>query len=512
MSSTYLSTTQTFSDRAEKDFECNINLSDYMADCVKVIRCDVVPVITEKYVNGNELTVNSKLNGKLIYLSDYNSKLKGVDFSEDFSHTFKLKQNADEQEPDINCSAKAAYVNAKMVSPRQIDIKGKIQLCLGINQTQSTELYQKSDQEDVCVRTAEYQICNVSQIQQVSDTLNCDIQLDSTKSSVDEILYTHAYGMVKDVKCTQTGIDYVGNVNIHILYQAKSDEQTFGEYESVTKSMPFEGSIPVEGLSEDCIAKLNVLVYTAQSSISYDAYGENRIITTSIQYAVWGTVYNCQTMQFCTDAFDTLYPCDIKMCSKNVLSLENQLDDSVRVSESIKADLSRLANITDSFGSVTVAGTESTDNKTFANARVDITLFGTDKDGAFDSADVHFNTKLPVVKAQMLPESVTELGAGIEKMTITRQSGNLICDMEIKLCGVQLSKTKIDAVEELNVDKSQRKSTGKAQLCVYYPDANEDLWNVAKSYGVSPCEISEINKLESETLDGVKFVMIPKRA
>ncbi len=505
-------TTQTFSDRHEREFECSVILQDYMADCVKVLKCDVVPVVTEKYINATELTVNTRLCGKIIYLSDYNSKLKGIDFSEDISHTFKLKPEFGDQELKAECDVKLSGVGTKMSSARKIDIKGKMQISLAAGKTQEHELYSENDENtDVCVKVCNENICTKSIVEAFSDTVSADLELDSSKKSISEIIYSHADGYIQQIKCLDGNIEYSGIVQLHILYEENNDEAQEGTYQTVTQSLSFEGVIPLSEATQDSIANLCVRVFMPQSTISYDSYGENRIISSSVQYVIYGSIYNCQNVEFCTDAFDTQYACDVKMCSYPIQKIQAVIDEKALISENVKSDLSRLSDIADSYCSITVMGTENTDDRCFVNAKADLTLLGYDKEGAFDSLEVHFNTKIPVTGVKAVSESVNDINVSTENMSLSRQNGSITCNINAKVTGVQLSKGRIDAVEELNVDKSQSKSTGKAQLCVYYPDADETLWSVAKSYGASPVEISKINKLEGESLESVKFVMIPRR-
>lgn len=510
-----LSNETVFADRAEKDIVFTVTLPEYQPNCVKVLRCETVPVVTEKYFSDGELVVNGKLNTSLLYISDYGNKLKSVTDSEDFSHSFKCKRELDGENATVNIVADILNSNASISSPRRLDVKSRLSLSAACTSGKTKNLYNPEEhfEDCVCVKTEQCAVCDEKYAVPCSDTLQTDINLESGESSIAEILYTSADGVIENTKCGDGTVDYSGYVDIHCIYEAETpdgEENPKAEYVTLSRRVPFEGSLESESVSQNSKAVLEMSVCGCEAGISYDPYGENRIVSVSVQYIVSGMMYDCGAVTLCTDAFGTKCECDVKVTSQNTERIVGFVNTKSTVNERVHTELRQIADITDSFSKIRVTGTEYADGKYFANAKVSITLFGKDSDGALGCADFSFNTRVPIEGAEYVPDSVFELCPHVQKTLLSTDNGALVCSADISLSGAQLERIKINAVESVVPDSTKKAGDGKAQIVVYYPDTGETLWNVAKHYRVNPELLKKINKLSNDVISDKKIIVIPK--
>ena len=323
---TVMSTEQRFSDRAEKDVEVTLTLPDYLPNCVKIIRCDAKPVITEKNLRDGNLTVCGKLNMRLLYISDYNDKPKCFSDSRDFSHDFIPKTDLSDENTVIGTEVSLISCPCKMLSARQLQCTPRISLNVFANCAETHKLYDPSDgkNDGVCAKTEQTAVCEKSYIEPVSDTLQTQINLENGEPNISEILCTDAEPVITSATCRDGAADYSGYTDIHCIYEAEQsdEEQTEPAYFAVKRRVEFSGSVDMPGITPDSKAVLVPEVFMTDSGISYDPYGENRIITLNVQYIVSGSLYNCGITEICTDAFGTKYKCDAKY---GVRSYDNTL-------------------------------------------------------------------------------------------------------------------------------------------------------------------------------------------
>ena len=69
---------------------------------------------------------------------------------------------------------------------------------------------------------------------------------------------------------------------------------------------------------------------------------------------------------------------------------------------------------------------------------------------------------------------------------------------------------KINLVTDVLVDEANVKTkSNNSALIIYYADAGECVWDIARKYNSLPSEICEINSLENEILKAKKTLLIP---
>lgn len=501
---TVMSTEQRFSDRAEKDVEVTLTLPDYLPNCVKIIRCDAKPVITEKNLRDGNLTVCGKLNMRLLYISDYNDKPKCFSDSRDFSHDFIPKTDLSGENTVIGAEVSLISCPCKMLSARQLQCTPRISVNVFANCAETHKLYDPSDgkNDGVCAKTEQTAICEKSYIEPVSDTLQTQINLENGEPNISEILCTDAEPVITSATCREGAADYSGYADIHCIYEAEQsdEEQTEPVYFAVKRRVEFSGSVDMPGITPDSKAVLVPEVFMTDSGISYDPYGENRIITVNVQYIVSGSLYNCGITEICTDAFGTKYKCDAKYGVQTIEKLTEFINTSAKVNEKIHADLRQFREITDSTATCKVTGIENSESKVFANIKANVTLFGTAENGSLSSADYSFGCKVPIDNAKPYPDSRFEVDAHMDSADFTAENGVLTCNASISLVGAQTQREKVGAVESCEVDKDTNISGGKAQIIVYYPDKDETLWEIAKTYAVDPEQLQNDNSENSRIL------------
>lgn len=91
-----------------------------------------------------------------------------------------------------------------------------------------------------------------------------------------------------------------------------------------------------------------------------------------------------------------------------------------------------------------------------------------------------------------------------------RDSTQLICYCQLKIDGVILGVMPITGITGIKVDESrEKKRESQSAMTIYYADAGENIWSIAKRYNTSIAAVMEENGLEEEVLLEKRIVLIP---
>ena len=76
--------------------------------------------------------------------------------------------------------------------------------------------------------------------------------------------------------------------------------------------------------------------------------------------------------------------------------------------------------------------------------------------------------------------------------------------------GIILGITPISFITGIKVDETrEKKREMQSAMTIYYADAGESIWSIAKRYNTSISAVMEENNLEDEFLPEKKIVLIP---
>ncbi len=496
-----------FGDRAEKELVISVTLPEYQPNIVKIMKCSLCPIVTDSRIDGSVISVSGKVEGDIIYLSDFEGKVKSIHIDEDFSHDFKMPDAASENAL-LSVSADVSNVATKLLSPRQLDTKCRINIGANVTENTQKELYspESAKNDGAFVKTTTLPFSVRTPLALYSDTLQGDIQLSDDQKNISEIIFTDAVAFFERTSVSEGEVHFKGVMNICCVYCAQGTGDEMSEYVTITTTLPFEASISDESITKDSHIFANITPFCPKASVSYDNYGENRIISLNIPYTVNAYVYNDNSLCICTDVFGTQGDITPQMCSFTTEKTLGVINTTAEFTEKLRTDSKALSQIDGGIFTAKPLGTEISEGKYFVLARINGTLFGKDQNSYLVISDVSFNTKVPIDGITPLPDTYAEVSLNTRDFSLSHENGAVICNMTLGIDAVVSQKSKSDCIETVSITSEQNKSTGKAQIIVYYPDANEDIWSIAKHFRVDPKILSDSNAPNQS------FLIIPKKS
>ena len=151
------------------------------------------------------------------------------------------------------------------------------------------------------------------------------------------------------------------------------------------------------------------------------------------------------------------------------------------------------------------------ENTLTVNGKLRYCMLGTDTDGAL----AYFEQTQDISQEYQLEEKADDY---LLELSLTAEDcryelsdkNNLQCRCRLKADGIILGITPISFITGIKVDETrEKKREMQSAMTIYYADAGESIWSIAKRYNTSISAVMEENNLEDEFLPEKKIVLIP---
>ena len=138
-------------------------------------------------------------------------------------------------------------------------------------------------------------------------------------------------------------------------------------------------------------------------------------------------------------------------------------------------------------------------------------MLGTDADGA----PVYFEQAQDVAQEYQLETKadsyLTELFITVQDCQYeTQEKNKLQYHCKLQVDGMVLGVIPVSFITGIKVDETrEKKRENQSAMTIYYADAGENIWSIAKRYNTSLSAVMEENGLEEEILPEKQIVLIP---
>lgn len=502
----------TFNDKAEIPLEFEAALPEYLPGIGKIIRTDADVYALSSTLSDGHITVKGKTNTRLLYNDEKQGFLKCAVFPNEFEHTFDASKMPETVgTPVIEESGCILSAAAKPKNPRSVSITLGLALCVSVTDIGEISLLSPEEGEtELRPCTA---LCTVhKKMQSEPEELKEDIVLDGGLAPIADIVdYTAAFSL-DDIAPTDENIRYNGRVLFKCTYRAESapDAQN-AEYVYLTKELPFEGEIPSPDAHHGQTVIGKIRPEGMEAGSSFDAYGENRVIHVSLGYKVFADLFDQTEITYFDDGFSPAYECDF---GKNTYSFDSSgqtVSEHGRLEQSLRADREGFTEITDAGIRLEPLTPELSDGKLTMTGRAFAWVLGANEKAETVGTSAVFNIHLPLESVRdMTPEKRYLLNTECKNCNAVLRDGEILLTADTETTGICLNREKITAIDRADIHYDEPKPLCKAEYIIYYPEKEENLWDIAKKYEIPQETLRRTNGFGGDSLPpNRKTVVIP---
>lgn len=490
----------------EQPIDLDFSLPDYCPDIQRILKCQVCPRITSRSIIGDHLEIEGSAAIKVIYLDSGGGCIRCCENVKPFSASIPLKKQADNAV--IFTSSRVEYINCRATSPRHLDIHGAFSICAKVAEKVNNEFVSNIEGEDIQQKQQQIPASQVTSIAQQQFSVSEVLEISDSKPPANNIIRSGATATISDYKVVSGKLIVKGEVSVKLLYAPESDDMLPEAMEYV---IPYSQMVDGDGLEEGNLCDVSVNVLSNDLQIKSDSSGENTLFEAEVRLAANLMAYEDTEIAIVTDAYSTQYELETQAQSKPVFRLIEMINDSVTQKNSFDIGEGGITKVIDVWNEISSVSAEEEENQIRFTGKLNLCILALNAqekpfyfERVVDFTGSHEWRKkeggvfcAPRVEISNISFRITG-GTGIEVKT------------ELKLTAAVFQSSSHRMIAGANADETKtRKKDNSAALTIYFADAGENLWDIARRYCTSVSAIQKENELEEDFAENRGMLLIP---
>ncbi len=493
-----------FSETAEVSVDTDFTLPDYYGEIKKILKCKAVPRIASKAINSDELIIDGATEINFIYI-DGDNKICSYTYLIPFNKVLELKNES--QGANILVSAKTSYMNCRALSVRKVDVHGAICLETKVLKIGKEEVVCDADGGGVEVLRETIPATVPIGVGEKNLFIEEDFALGEGQEDIGVILRYDATPRVEECKIIGNKAKVLGKIRIMALYLATNGTKT----EQIEKIIPFSQILDIDNVNEDCECDCKVEIAFCELKQRSMGEEENRSLLFTAKLNVTINAFCNNDLPVIKDAYSV--SCNLLPQSKTIhfKKIEEKITETFYAKKTLEFSDGEIGSIVDIWCDVN-ANSYKIENKT-------LTLLGTvtvsgiirDIEGTYNYYErpVDFEYKYTLTSNLSNPSANLSVSIANTAYTITSAT-SVEVKLELVVSAAIYEHKDITLITDICLEeKTGDNSSEQSGVVIYFPEAKESLWEIAKKYNSGVAEIKELNLLTEDEITTIKGILIP---
>ena len=487
-------------------------------DMKQVLGVNPKATITNKEILGDKVMIEGEVVYVVFYLpKDENleempsNKIHSVTFTDKFANYLDL----DNDEHNIVCNVECdiEHIQADWMNERKVGINGVLDLKWEVYKSGEFEYVKDIEgKEDVQIKKKNEKINELKGQKEIDLLGKSMLKVSMEKSEIDEILNCSMNIHKREIKLAEDKI-YIGcYCKIEVVYKGKDSKELITLQDDVYLSKEEE----MPGISSEMVNSLVLDVKNPQYAVNLDDLGESRIV--NLEFSVRGRVkvYSKNQIEMLEDAYSPSTNIEVQKDNTeygaihSITNIETVAKDNMELNS--KED--RIEQIVSIIARPLLTDKIIEDDKVKVEGVVKVftvyRLVDEDLNHGISIGEVPFIAAADIKGIKKNMNAITKVTLEGVEGSVEGNSISIRANLgiNIKVC-YKLSKEYVTDIIEGPVENKEK----KASITIYVVSQGDTLWNLAKKYNTTICELDKINELEgNENIRPGRKLIIPGRA
>lgn len=496
--------TVVFDQTVEQTIDTDFTLPDYCPDISRVLKCKITPKINSKTLNGTTLSIEGHACINLIF-ADEDNGINSYEYLAPFNRSFVTEEVVDYG--SVVVQAKPDYINYRAITPRKLDVHGALTLNAKIICKSITEVLSDVDNEDIQILKGETKITNPMGMSEKYLIIEDELELGQGQPAIRNLLRSDARAVVNECKIISNKAVIKGELMINALYIP--DDGTLPQ--SLESALPFSQIVDIDGINEDCECDTSVEVASLELKPRTGMSGEARSFVLSAKLGIMITAYCNMEIPVIYDAYSIDYETNLDKREVVAEKIACKINESYLCKKTLEFSPDMINSVADLWCDSEIKGVRSEGKQLVINGTVQICFL------AYDPQNIPIYLERPVdfeyrYDMDCQPSNMKcdpHIEAVASSYTLIG-SDRIDVRVELAVSAIVFDVMRLPLIVSIDVDESSpKKKDDTTSLVIYYADAGEKIWDIAKRYNTAPSRVSELNSLEGELLPTSKMLLIP---
>ena len=485
--------------KAELPLETEILISDYLPPVFKLVKCFAKPVVLQKQLQPGKLTLEGYLRCIVYYQGEDDAGLCQTEQKLPFNKVLELPEFAFTAWT-AQVEGQTEYLNCRSVTPRRIEVRGAFGLVASVYTQQKTEVLTALADGGI-----EQQLTTLEGVRRAAVldkliTVEGELAFPSPPAAILDIAGTAS---LHDLKVLNAKAVAKGTLHVLCAWRAEGESAL----QSQSLDLPFNQVLDVEGLSEDCrcLCVAEPVGFTATQGEG-EAPG-SLSATVMLRLRAWRPYQ----LQCVADAFSTQFETEPVMQNFRTEALLCALNETATLTGSGPLP-DAGAKILACFAAIGPAQLVWQETGWVVAARVLVTAFGENSLAELESYEKTLELVFPLaVDAPQGAQLSPECWLSTENIQCSCTGGTLEVTVTARAEGAILCRSTHQGIGGAELGEPLTVPDPEIALRIYYAQAGEEPFGIAKRFHVSPAQMLAANGLDAgtQTLPQAMHFLVP---
>lgn len=483
----------------EQAVEMDIALPDYAPEIFKVLSLELSSNSSIPSLSGTKLSFDIEADATVLYCSE-DGKICSAHGRAIYSEAAEIAYAV--KNPQIKINTSVASQSYKVMSKRRVTVNGLIKADINITQDTPTEAIGSAVgmglellKEQITFPSK--RICVTKRI-----VIADEVDIPAAKSAIGSVLKAEAVGVNHDKKALSGKLLIKGEAQVGVLYLPQEGDIP----ETLTVSLPFSQILDIEALDERYEIYTEAVAKSCVASVS--SRNDSRSISISIDVEITCRAAKFDTKEFALDAFSTVGDVNLTPLDVKVEGMPTPLNTSFKKKATLTYKDGEVGEVISISGRVGCLTYKTGENNLYIGGRLYIGAFACDESGKpiYLETTTDFEEKLPLDNAaEIKVYACAEVGSVQYNIM---SSNSVDVTVLIKVCGYTTAVVTKQLIGDISVNE-QTADKGEYGLKLYYSQAGESVWNIAKRCRTSAKGIRKENGIDGDRVDGARVLLVP---
>ena len=492
-----------FQASVEQPIECDALLPDYCPDIVKVLKCAATTHVDSSSVSGNRLTIEGMALIHVYYASEQN-QIRHAEYKIPFAKQTELRTSP--EKPVVSISPSVDYVNCRAVNQRRIDVRGAVSFAVKVIDQREQKFIAQASGAGIQLKREIIKATDILGQNSNVFSVTEELELGYGKGQIGSIIRREQKVRALEHKIVSGKVVLKSELSVHILYQPLEDA---GTLEVMEYTLPLSQIIDSEHAQEDCLCDVEMFVVGCDLTPKAGDDGEFRAFSLDARIGANVTVHKHSEIPVAGDCYSTKYETACKRAPVSFIRLIDIINETI--AHKVTLDLPEgVGRLLDAWSDIESMAWRQESGALMLDLKLSVCLF------ALMENDECFYFEHPTELSHTIPlsedcgefqfEPTCDLVSSSYSL-IGKEKIDIRCDVIVRGCVYCTVKSEV--ISDVTVDEEKTKNKEQNKLYIYYADAGESVWNIAKSYNTAPGAVWEENSLEDDVLGEKRMLLIP---
>lgn len=482
-------------------------LPEYCPDVAVVLKCVITPQIQSRRWNGDAFSVDGMAVMRILYLDEERTCIREAEFTQPINCTLRGKSGCETL--PVRVWMTQDYINCRAVSPRRVEVRAGFTMHARAERSADTELPDSAAQARLYTKQVSKAFTAPLSSGEKILTVNETLAFDGGLPAAEQLLGGECSAAVTEVKLLTDKAIVKGQIYLHQLY---TDDSVNGSTYVLEYTVPFSAIMDVEGVCDGQLHTAYVSVLSDTEECVAGESGQNCALAFTAKLLVQLFTYEKVTAQLLTDAYHLDCPVTVSVETVTMCSLSEAFRQTATVQKNVALPSDGLREIIDVWAMPLPTDGCVQNGRVEMTAPMLLSLLVRDADGTVAYYERPEDFRVEWLQTVICDESAVSVKAYPSVMGLSYAAVGDKLDLRLTLSvGWELWETASEQImKDIVLQSENAYPADTTAMRLYYADAGERVWDIARRCRTSPDAVREENDLRDEVLTDKAVLLIPK--